>query len=209
MRDLGSRVVQIRAEPAGGRSLAHPDFERFWSTVVDLDMTIMLHVGGGRAAVDPGWIDNGGHPMDFSLMYNAFVRRLVPELALSALILRGVPERHPKLRFIVSELGTHWIPGFLSRLDAGVERSKSATGGMSDDFDHLKLQPSEYFQRQVRVSVLASEPGLDGIMRRSPEGVLVFSSDYPHPEGTREPKKIFAALLAASAPHTRAHRLTN
>lgn len=203
MRALGSRVVQIRAEPAGGKSLAHPDFERFWSTVVDLDMTIMLHVGGGRAAVDPGWIDNGGHPMDFSLMYNAFVRRLVPELALSALILRGVPERHPKLRFIVSELGTHWIPGFLSRLDAGVERSKSATGGMSDDFDHLKLQPSEYFQRQVRVSVLASEPGLDGIMRRSPEGVLVFSSDYPHPEGTREPKKIFDDLLAESDTHTR------
>ena len=108
MRALGSRVVQIRAEPAGGKSLAHPDFERFWSTVVDLDMTIMLHVGGGRAAVDPGWIDNGGHPMDFSLMYNAFVRRLVPELALSAL---GHPTISYSGRPLAEAHGPHKIMG--------------------------------------------------------------------------------------------------
>ena len=203
MRERGSRVVQIRAEPAGGKSLAHPDFEHLWSTIVDLDMTIMLHVGGGRAAVAPGWIDNGGSPMDFSLMYNAFVRRLAPELTLSALILRGVLERHPKLRFIVSELGTHWVPEFVSRLDGGVERSKTQAAGVGDDFSHLDLKPSEYFQRQVRVSVLASEPGLDIVMREAPEDVLVYSSDYPHPEGTRDPRTTFDALLADRDAHTR------
>ena len=200
-RDLGSRVVQIRAEPAAGRSLAHPDFERFWSTVVDLDMTIMLHVGGGRAPLDPGWLDNGGHPMDFSLMYNAFVRRLVPELTLSALILRGVLERHPKLHFICSELGAHWVPGFASRLDGALANANAS--GMAGDFGHLSLKPSEYLKRQVRVSLLASEPRLDEILAASPDGVLVFSSDYPHPEGTKDPMKVFDKLLAGRDAHTR------
>jgi predicted TIM-barrel fold metal-dependent hydrolase len=200
-RALGSRVVQIRAEPAAGQSLAHPAFERFWSTVEDLDMTIMLHVGGGRAPLDPGWIDNGGHPLDYSLMYNAFVRRLVPELTLSALILRGVLERHPGLRFIVAELGVHWLPGLSGRLDGAVARAGEAGMGMAGDFGHLKLRPSEYLQRQVRVSMLASEPGLDDVRRRSPEGVLVFSSDFPHPEGTKDPMAVFETLLAdASEP---------
>lgn len=202
-RALGSRVVQIRAEPAGGKSLAHPDFERFWSTVEELDMTIMLHVGGGRAPLDSGWIDNGGHPMDYSLMYNAFVRRLVPELTLSALILRGVLERHPGLRFIVAELGVQWLPGFSARLDGAVARASEAGMGMSGDFGHLKLEPSEYLQRQVRVSMLASEPGKREVWQRSPEGILVFSSDFPHPEGTKGPRKIFDDLLADASERER------
>jgi predicted TIM-barrel fold metal-dependent hydrolase len=153
-------VVQIRAEPAAGKSLAHPDFESFWSTVEDLNMTIMLHVGGGRAPLDPGWIDNGGHPMDYSLMHNAFVRRLVPELTFSALILRGVLERHPRLSIIVAELGVHWLPGFSARLDGAVKRASEGGMGPGNDFSHLKLEPSEYLQRQVRVAMLASEAGL-------------------------------------------------
>ncbi len=200
-RELGSRVVQIRAEPASSKSLAHPDFDVFWSTVTDLEMTVMLPVGGGRAPIDPGWLDNGGHPMDFGVMYNAFVRRLVPELTLSALILRGVLERHPKLHFIVSELGAHWVPSFATRLDAGLTNAKAS--GMSDDFGHLSLKPSEYLQRQVRVSLLASEGGLEEVVEKAPEGVLVFSSDFPHPEGTKDPKKVFERLFAGSTPHAR------
>jgi predicted TIM-barrel fold metal-dependent hydrolase len=200
-RALGSRVVQIRAEPAGGKSLAHPDFEVFWSTIEDLDQIVMLHVGGGRAPIDPGWLDNGGHPMDFSVMYNAFVRRLVPELTLSALILRGVLERHPKLRFICAELGAHWVPEFAPRLDLGLERAKGS--GVGDDFGQLKLAPSEYFQRQVRVSALASEVGLDDVLARAPEDVVVFSSDFPHPEGTPAPMEVFDELLAGAGAASR------
>lgn len=195
MRALGSRMVQIKAEPVAGKSLAHPDFEPLWSLLEDLGMWVMLHVGGGRAPVDTGWVNNDGHPLDLSLMYNAYVRRLVPELALSALILRGVFERHPKLRFIVAELGVQWVPGFGERLDAGVDRTNSMSAMTGRSYDNLKLKPSAYFERQVRVAALASEPGLDDAIRRSPEGMLVFSSDFPHPEGSPDPGAVFDGLL--------------
>lgn len=196
MRERGSSVVQIKAEPVGGKSLAHPDFDVLWSLIEDLDITLMLHVGAGRVPVDTGWIDNGGHPLDLSLMYGAFVRRLVPEMTLSALILRGVMERHPKLRFIVAELGAQWVPDFGARLDAAVARSNEQGETTGRVYDNLKLKPSEYFQRQVRVAALASESGLDDVIRRSPEGSIVFSSDFPHPEGTPGPIDVFDKHLA-------------
>lgn len=196
MRERGSRVVQIKAEPAAGKSLAHPDFEPLWSLFEDLEVAVMLHVGGGRVPVDTGWLDNGGHPLDLTAMYGSFVRRLVPELTLSALILRGVLERHPKLRFFVAELGAHWVPDFGARLDALVERANQRPAAPGHSYEDLVLRPSEYFERQVRVAALASEVGLDDVFARSPEDVLVYSSDYPHPEGTEKPNEVFDGILA-------------
>jgi hypothetical protein len=41
------------------------------------------------------------------------------------------------------------------------------------------------------------------VVEKAPEGVLVFSSDFPHPEGTKDPKKVFEDLLAGWTPHAR------
>jgi predicted TIM-barrel fold metal-dependent hydrolase len=136
-RELGSRVVQIKGEPVGGKSLAHPDFEPLWATAEELGTTIMLHVGGGRAHMDGGWINNGGAPLDFSLLYQAFVGRLVPELTLGALILRGVLERHPRLSFVVAELGYQWVPDFVTTLDKSVDQTNALTAFMGHDLSHL------------------------------------------------------------------------
>jgi predicted TIM-barrel fold metal-dependent hydrolase len=203
MRERGSRVVQIKAEPVGGKSLAHPDFDRLWSLFEDLDIAVMLHVGGGRVPVDTGWLDNGGHPLDLTAMYGTYVRRLVPELTLSALILRGVLEHHPKLRFFVAELGAHWVPEFGPRLDALVDRTQQTASATGRSFAELQLKPSEYFARHVRVAALASESGLDDTLARSPDDVIVYSSDYPHPEGTKSPTDVFDDLLADASTDTR------
>jgi predicted TIM-barrel fold metal-dependent hydrolase len=45
------------------------------------------------------------------------------------------------------------------------------------------MKPSEYFRRQCFVSVEEVEPGLPTRVRDYPESV-VFSSDYPHADGT-------------------------
>mgnify|MGYP002682795459 CR=1 FL=1 len=61
MRAAGSRVAWVKADPHDGKALNHPDFERFWSACEDLEMTVMFHVGGARAAMHPGWAVNGGN----------------------------------------------------------------------------------------------------------------------------------------------------
>jgi uncharacterized protein len=57
------------------------------------------------------------------------------------------------------------------------------------------LQPSEYVQRQVRATPYPHED-VGWIIANSGEGVCLFSSDYPHVEGGRNPLKRFDDSLA-------------
>jgi predicted TIM-barrel fold metal-dependent hydrolase len=185
MRAAGSRVVQIKGEPVGDKSLSHPDFDVFWSEVVDLDMVLLIHVNGGRPLINPAWLNNGGHPRDFMPMFR-FASTQVAELPLMALLLRGTFERHPRLRLIIAELGTTWVPSFVEFMDASVREGSGYK---------LPLLPSEYLQRQVRVTVLAAEDRLHPTLERSPEGVIVFATDFPHPEGMRDAVGLFERRL--------------
>jgi predicted TIM-barrel fold metal-dependent hydrolase len=187
VREAGSRVAWIKAEPAGGKSLAHPDLERFWATAADLGVAALFHIGAGRPAFDQAWANNGGRPLDVVRMHRLSMP-LVPQLAVASLILGGVLERNPKLGVLVAELGVSWVPDFVRMLDASVE------GELTFDYD-LPLKPSEYIMRQVRVSALRLTDKLQPSISLAPEGVLVFSTDFGHPEGSPESQQIFTDQL--------------
>jgi|GEM_PF-6352026 len=79
---------------------------------------------------------------------------------LGHLILAGVFERHPSLRFVPTEQGRLWVPGQLGILDAMVPMMKSEAGNRTygmfggSSVDELTLTPSQYAQRNC---CLASE----------------------------------------------------
>ena len=50
----------------------------------------------------------------------------------------------------------------------------------------LKLKPSEYITRQVKVTPYPTEP-TDWIISEAGSDIFMFSSDYPHVEGGRNP----------------------
>ena len=182
-RTRGSFVVQVKAEPVDGRSLAHPDFDRFWAAMADLGMVTWFHAGGGRATLDPSWANHGG---DFrvTMALGSTQTHVVAELMLTSLILGGVLERHPRLTFVSAELGVGWLPYWLARLDAYYSDDKlTHLQGRLD----LPMAPSEYARRQVRVTPLplASQP-VRPLFDLVPPEMIVFSTDYPHPEGTTE-----------------------
>jgi predicted TIM-barrel fold metal-dependent hydrolase len=56
------------------------------------------------------------------------------------------------------------------------------------------LKPSEFVRRQLRVTPYPHEPAGWIIEHSGPE-VTMFSSDYPHVEGGRNPMKRFEASL--------------
>lgn len=191
-RQRGSRAVFVKADPHGGKALNHPDFEPFWATCEDLGVAVLFHVGGGRSAMHPGWANNGG---DLSSFYrlSSIARRLVPQLALGAMIFGGVLERYPKLAVIVSELGIDWLPDFLETIDLEADASRPRM--LSFAPYSLPLKPSEYMQRQVRVSVVHQQDVLRPTIERVPEGIIVFSSDFPHVEGHQEAVAIYDRQL--------------
>ncbi|MCW2750844.1 MAG: hypothetical protein JWR83_1954 [Aeromicrobium sp.] len=196
MRAAGSRVAQVKCEPPNDKSLAHPDFDIFWATMDELEMAVMFHLQGGRPAYHPGWANTGGRQQDFFRTYLLETHRMAV-WALSSLIHAGVLERHPNLHFFCSELGVFWVPGFCEALDSSVHNDllKNRPGAEKDFTYSLPLLPSEYVQRQVRVTALTGLDNLQPTVERSPEGVIVFASDFPHREGSPDAIDIFDERL--------------
>jgi len=156
--------------------LTSPHYERLWAAIQDHDLVINQHSGQGSPhyGTDPGadalWVME----MPF------FVQR-----GFCQLILAGVFERHPRLRFILTESGCAWAPGLLRRMD-GVHMSMKA--GFTGEVDFSKSfvlaePPSFYAKRNCWYG--ASFPSPSDIAGRETVGVdrILWGNDYPHYEG--------------------------
>ena len=98
------------------------------------------------------------------------------------MIYHGVLERFPRLKVGIIELGANWLPTTLANLDIG----RFHLGKFDTSLDKLSLKPSEYIQRQVRVAPLHFE-NTGWILRNVGKDILMFNTDYPHPEGGSDP----------------------
>jgi len=89
----------------------------------------------------------------------------------------GVCERYPKLRFGFLESGGGWMTPWLDRMD----RHYNDKGFLNDS--HLKLAPSEYFQRQCWISFEPVEGSLSHLVDYLGANKILWATDYPHPDG--------------------------
>jgi predicted TIM-barrel fold metal-dependent hydrolase len=83
-------------------------------------------------------------------------------------------------------------------LDAGADAFRKG----EERLKKLTLKPSDYVKRQVRVTPYPHEDA-GWIIQNSGEEICLFSSDYPHVEGGRNPLKRFDESLANVSPQTR------
>lgn len=189
MRRLGSRAFTFNAVPQHGRSLAHPDYDAFWATASELGMIGIMHVGGGRPALDPGWANSCGGFEELSALTFSLVHT-IPQVALNAMILGGVFERHPALTIVVAEFGVGWAPFWLENLDYLADQAVAAP-----IMRKLPGKPGDYARRNVKFTPL---PDMDvaALVAGVGTGMAVFSSDYPHPEGSADAVAHYRAALA-------------
>jgi hypothetical protein len=104
------------------------------------------------------------------------------EMFLAALVYDGLFDRLPELRGGVIEYGAYWVPGFLRQMDMGAR-----SFGRTDPYlQALSGKPSEIIRRHMKFTPF---PGEDAgyLIRDSGADLYMFSSDYPHPEGTNDP----------------------
>ena len=173
----GVRLVKIPQGKAGGKRLSHPDLDRFWSTVEELDLACVFHIGATyNRVMDDAWTDNDPSPAAPLLSFPTMAADV--QLVLADLILNGVLDRHPRLRLGVMELMIDWLPVFLTRLDSAPRAHETFGGRKLYDLAH---QPSDYFRRQVRVGSFAGEDPAGHLDQIGP--LLMFGGDYPHSEG--------------------------
>jgi hypothetical protein len=62
----------------------------------------------------------------------------------------------------------------------------SELGKFDTGLKNLSMKPSEYMQRQVRATPLHVE-NTGRVLRGVGKEMLMFNTDYPHPEGGRDP----------------------
>jgi predicted TIM-barrel fold metal-dependent hydrolase len=192
----GAAALMLPSACPDNHSPTHIGLEPVWAMAAEASVPIVFHVGGGTP-LNPAYKENGLPPVkDFiggddnftSVSYMSIAE--APMQTLATMIFDGVLERHEKLKVGVIEMGASWVPGWMRSLDScfGAFRKNE------ERLQKLSLAPSEYVRRQVRVTPYPHEPA-GWIIRNSGPEVCLFSSDYPHIEGGRNPLKRFEASL--------------
>jgi predicted TIM-barrel fold metal-dependent hydrolase len=171
------------------RSPGHVDFEPFWGRLAEARVPFLIHVGGAPLQLSKAWGPNGRAAVKDWLGGGENVRtkdaallHQVAEGFISMLVLDGVLDRHPNLRGAAVELGAGWVPEMLRRLD-WVAR----TWGRNDA--NLQAQtrtPSQQIVEQMAFTPFPLED-LGSMLDQSSPDLYLFSSDYPHIEGGRDP----------------------
>jgi predicted TIM-barrel fold metal-dependent hydrolase len=115
------------------------------------------------------------------------------ERFLSVLVLDGVLHRFPSLRGACIELGASWVPSMLDRLDHVVAIWARSEPHLAE----LGRRPSEQAADQLRFTPYPFED-VGAFIRQSDPRLYLFSTDYPHAEGGRDPIGRFDASLAGA-----------
>lgn len=173
VRELGLKSCSMGYMLGGGRTLTHPDYADFVTTVEELDVPILLHpVALGQdldlKAADGRWLMD--HQVDWAWGY-----LFTETVAVVGLIFSGTLARHPNLRVMIPH-GGGMIPYQVGRLDhharvyGAVDKLESE--GFSGDLHGYLGQL--YFDTVVHEP--ASLKLLIGVMG---EDNVVLGSNYP------------------------------
>jgi Amidohydrolase len=198
----GVRAVWIPSgNPPAGVSPADPALDGLWDLLAAGNMAILAHIGdqssflnsltwrnapafegykvGGEFSLDP-WTLSSFH--------------LAAQNFLATMVLGGVFQRHPMLRFGCCELGAGWIGPLAASLDMWNENSR-ALGQKGIALMRLHERPSHFIRRNVRIAGFDFEDigayiGLYGL-----DDVYCYASDYPHFEGGTAPMSRFSSSI--------------
>lgn len=196
--ERGAGAIQVSTGPAGERSPGHTDLDPFWRRLEEAGVPFVLHIGPGTMT-QPKTMHNNGrerapdlHGGGENLRFPDYVMLSYgPQIFLTALVYDGVFERFPQLRGGVIECGAGWVPEFLRELDIAHQ-----SFGKTDPYlQAMQLKPSEQIRRAVKFTPFPKEDLRRMIEDAGPE-LFVFSSDYPHPEGTSDPMGYFESTIA-------------
>jgi uncharacterized protein len=163
---VGFMVTAVRYQP-----IHENRFMKVFAALNERSARLAFHSG-------PNWSDRPFEQLNRFLSAHALGFPFYAMLQLTNLVVNGIPERFPEVRFVFMEAGQAWVPFLIARLD-GEYRMRSSEAPL------LKRLPSAY----IRDMYFTTQPfeQLDDVdhMRAVFETMaadtqLLYSSDYPH-----------------------------
>lgn len=190
--ELGAKALLIASQPPQHHSPSHVGLDPVWAMAQEAGIPILFHVGG-EEKLNPAYFETGmprvkdfhGGEENFTSVSFMPIPHSVMK-SLSALIFDGTFDRFPNLKWGAIELGASWIPSWMRFMD-------SAQGAFLKNEERLQKlsdRPSNIVRRQFRATPYPHEDTGWIIANSGPE-VALFSSDFPHVEGGRNPLKRF------------------
>jgi predicted TIM-barrel fold metal-dependent hydrolase len=206
--NAGARMVHLAPGPVAGgsagtgRSPADPYFDPFWATAAEAGIPVVFHVSnsGYNHFYGPLWSenpDNPSHaqtPLQWALCNTE--RPLVDTMI--ALTLHNLFGRHPDIKIVSIENGSNWLKPLFKTVDkaAALGRRGESIGGK------LPAKPSEGLAEHLWICPFPEDDVDELIDALGPDHVL-FGSDWPHPEGLREPEDYLVRLAGRNPMVTR------
>ena len=159
--------------PLGLPSFHHPThWEPLWDAFEATDLPICLHFGSGSFV--PGFSFGPGVEdphAPFAVAIAVFATNSWWTTA--DLLFSGVLQRHPKLKFVLSEGGIGWVPYLLERIDYTWERHR-----WYQNIDKT-TRPSDLFKKHFWGCFFDDFHGINNRHEIGVEKILV-EVDYPH-----------------------------
>jgi predicted TIM-barrel fold metal-dependent hydrolase len=183
----GIRAIWIPNSSApADTSPADTALDPFWRMAADAEVPVLLHIGTDfsfpsstrwTANVPSFAIPSAAEEFPVSAFTGATVN-FASENYIAAMVLGGVFERVPNLRFGAIEVGAVWLGPLAERLDLWAHVFRKRIAGV------ISMKPSAYMARNVRVTPFSFEP-IDTYFDRfeAVHDCFCFSTDYPHVEG--------------------------
>ena len=185
--DNGLRCVMIPTMWLEHDPYHHLKYDPFWEVCEDLGVVIHFHSG---PAPHPEYFGRDWPAEDNSDRLPGAMGAYVSEVMwwlyrpLTFMIWGGVFERFPRLKTMIVEGGTLFmLPPWLRLLDHNYE-DVQFSAKLGDFRSHLSMAPSQYFQRNCGIGA-SCVPRRDLDLREAiGTDLIMWGSDYPHPEGT-------------------------
>src|SRR5262249_27347204 len=197
--DAGIKGLTISPNPPATHSITHPSLHPIYPLAEERGVPLLFHVENdaprkiAKGFNANGWSGqtdfHGGGENFTGLLYMAVSHWV--EVALAALIFDHVLQKFPRLKVGVIELGAVWVPAWLERMEIVVD----TFGRTESRLRQLSMRPTEFVRRQVRVTPYPTED-VGRLLERCGAELFMFSSDFPHVEGGRNPLKRFSESLA-------------
>ena len=182
---MGARMVHVLFTPVAGKTIAHPEFDRFWARLAEAGVPVAFH-GAEAGYCDLFSAAFGEKSRPPAHQQSAFQRAVFWERpimdTLAALVLHNLFGRFPGLQAVSVENGSAWVPYLLRVMDKAEK-----TGGYGDWLGgRIEDRPSQIFKRHISVAPF-DDDDLRGLIDLIGADRVLFGSDYPHPEGVANP----------------------
>jgi hypothetical protein len=158
-----------------GTPVDNPDLEPIWAAADEADLPIMHHAFTIETPYFPGYRDVWDNPA----MGRCAGQTWGGQRFLSFMLMGGMLDRYRRLRVGTLESGHGWLPHWLVRLTRQIDYVR---GSVSPSLAHTPIEYARMGRVFCSIDLSEGAPLTKAAIDLLGDHVLMFASDYPHPE---------------------------